>query len=111
MAIGVFLSKEERPIVYFSEKLNDAKEMYSYYDKEFYAIIHALKKWRHYLMPKEFIFYANNHALEFITRKEKLNQRHVKWVEYMKNCTFFLKHISRKTNKVSDSLSRRCLVM
>jgi hypothetical protein len=51
-AIGVVLSQEDRPIAYFSEKLNEAKVKYSMYDKEFYAIIQALKKWRHYLIPK-----------------------------------------------------------
>jgi hypothetical protein len=38
-AIGVVLSQDNRPIEYFSEKLNDAKRNYSMHDKEFYAII------------------------------------------------------------------------
>ena len=37
--IGAALSQEDRPISYFSEKLNKAKMKYSTYDKEFYAII------------------------------------------------------------------------
>ena len=53
-AIGAVLSQEGKPIAYFSEKLNDAKKKYSVYDQEFYAIVQALKKWRHYLLPKEF---------------------------------------------------------
>jgi hypothetical protein len=51
-AIGAVLSQEDKPIAYFSEKLNEAKVKYSTYDKEFYVIIQALKKWRHYLIPK-----------------------------------------------------------
>jgi hypothetical protein len=110
-AIGVVLSQEDRPIAYFSEKLNEAKVKYSTYDKEFYAIIQALKKWRHYLIPKEFVLYSDNHALQFVTRQEKLNQRHVKWVEYMQNFTFVIKHISGTANKVVDALSRKCLLL
>ena len=36
--IGGVLSQECYPIAYFSEKLNDAKQKYSTYDKEFYEI-------------------------------------------------------------------------
>ena len=38
-AIGAILSKEGKPIAYFSEKLNDAKKQYYVYDQEFYAIV------------------------------------------------------------------------
>jgi hypothetical protein len=84
---------------------------YSTYDKEFYAIIQALKKWRHYLIPKEFVLYSGNHALQVVTQHGKLNQKHVKWVEYMKNFTFVIKHISGTANKVADDLSRKCLLL
>jgi hypothetical protein len=110
-AIGAVLSQDNRPIAYFSEKLNDAKKNYSTYDKEFYAIIQALKKWRHYLVLKEFVLYSDNHALQFITRQEKLNQKHAKWVEFMQNFTFVIKHISGTANKVVDALSRKCLIL
>ena len=43
VAIGVVLSQEDKPIAYFSEKLNDAKNKYLCYDKEFYAIVQAMK--------------------------------------------------------------------
>jgi hypothetical protein len=62
-AIGAVLSQDDRPISYFSEKLNEEKVKYSTYDKEFYVIIQALKKWRHYLIPEEFVLYSDNHAL------------------------------------------------
>ena len=110
-AIGAILSQDNKPIAYFSEKLNETKMKYSTYDKEFYAIIQALKKWRHYLIPKEFVLYSDNHALQFVTQQEKLNQRHVKWVEYMKNLTFEIKHILGTANKVVDALSKKCLLL
>ena len=67
-AIGAVLSQEDRLITYFSEKMNEVKVKYSMYDKEFYAIIQTLKKWRHYLIPKEFVLYSENHALQFVTQ-------------------------------------------
>jgi hypothetical protein len=110
VAIGTILSQDDKPISYFSEKLNDIKMKYSTYDKELYVVTQALKKWRHYLIPKEFILYTNNQALRFITRQEKLNHRHAKWVEFMQNFTFFIKHISGSTNKFTNALSMRCLI-
>ena len=81
--IGAVLSQEGRPIAYFSEKLNDAKGKYSIYDQEFYAIVQALKKWRHYLLPKEFVLYTDHQALQYLNSQGKLNQRHLKWVEFL----------------------------
>jgi hypothetical protein len=73
VAIGAFLSQDNRTIAYFSEKMNETKRKYFTYDKEFYSIIQALKKWRHYLVPQEFVLYSDNQALQFITRQKKLN--------------------------------------
>ena len=36
--VGVLIQKHH-PITYFSEKLNEAKQKYSIYDKKFYAIV------------------------------------------------------------------------
>jgi len=105
------LSQDDRPITYFNEKLNEAKIKYSTYDKEFYVVIQALKKQRHYLVPKEFVLYIDNHALQFMTQHDKLNQKHAKWVEFMQNFTFVTKHISGTANKVVDALSRKCFLM
>ena len=65
-AIGVVMSQEGRPVAYFSEKLNDAKRKYNVYDQEFYAIVQALKKWRHYLLHKEFVLYTDHQALQYL---------------------------------------------
>jgi hypothetical protein len=55
--------------------------------------------------------YSDNKALQFITRQEKLNQKHAKWVEFMQNFTFVIKHIVGTANKVADALSRRSLIV
>ena len=81
-------------IAYFNEKLNDAKKKYSSYDNDFYAIVLAMKHWRNYLMPREFVLYSYNHALQYIMQQPKLNLKHVKWVDFLQSFTFVLKHIN-----------------
>ena len=82
-AIGVVLSQEGKFVAFFSEKLNDAKRKYCVYDQEFYVIVQALKKWRHYLIPKEFVLYTDNKDLQYLGSQHKLNKRHMKWVGYL----------------------------
>ena len=53
--VGAILSQEGRPVVFFSERLNEAKNMHSAYNLELYALEQSLKKWRHYLLPKDFM--------------------------------------------------------
>ena len=62
-------------------------------------------------MPKEFVLYSYNHALQYIMQPPKLNLKHVKWVEFLQSFTFVLKHISGQPNRVVDGLSRILLVM
>ncbi|GJX06815.1 reverse transcriptase domain-containing protein [Tanacetum coccineum] len=88
LGIGGVLSQLNRPIAFFSEKLNDTRRRYSTYDKEFYAIVRSLEYWRHYLLPAEFILYSDRQALKFIQGHAKLKPRHAKWVETLQDCLF-----------------------
>eukprot|EP00253_Pinus_taeda_P006315 PITA_06315 len=110
-AIGTVLSQEDRRVAFFSEKLNESRQMYSSYDKEFYAVVQALKHWRHYLLGNEFVLFFDNSALQYVTQQHKLNNKHAKWVEYLQSFTFVLKHISGQANKVANALSRRALLL
>ena len=77
------LRHEDRLVSYIGEKLNDAKRKYSIDDQEFNAIVQALKKWRHYLLLKEIVFYTNLQDLQYLNSQGKLNQRYLKWVEFL----------------------------
>ncbi|GKA21562.1 RNA-directed DNA polymerase [Tanacetum coccineum] len=106
VGIGGVLSQNQRPIAFFSEKLNDARRKYSTYDKEFYTIVHSLDTWRHYLLSNEFVLFSDHEALKFINGQHKLKSHHAKWVEFIQAFPFVIRHKVGLNNQVADALSR-----
>jgi hypothetical protein len=107
VGIGAVLSQQGKPIAYFSEKLSGAQARYSAYDAEFYAVVQAIKHWRHYLVHTEFVLYTDHEALKHLQSQDKVSARHASWIAYLQSFTFVVKHTSGVTNKVADALSRR----
>lgn len=111
VGIGAVLSQHDRPVAFFSKKLNGARRRYSAYDIEFYAIVQAVRYWRHYLYHREFILFTDHEALKHINSQDSLSVRHVSWSAFLQQFTFVLKHRSGASNKVVDTLSRRHLLL
>ncbi|GJW81970.1 putative CCCH-type zinc finger family protein [Tanacetum coccineum] len=78
VGIGAVQSQYNCPIAFFSEKLSEARQNYTTYKKEFYAIVRALEHWRHYLISKEFILHSDHEALTYINGQHKLKPRHAR---------------------------------
>ena len=111
LAIRAVLSQDNKPVAFFSEKLIDAKKKYSTYDLEFYSMVQALKKWRHYLLPKEFVVFIDNHTLSYLNSQDKLSVKHINWMELLQPYSFTIKHKKGQTKKIVDALSRRIILV
>nr|XP_026485607.1 uncharacterized protein LOC113393110 [Vanessa tameamea] len=51
-SIAAVLSQDGRPVAFFSKTLNLTEQNHSAIEKEAYAIVEALKKWKHYLIAQ-----------------------------------------------------------
>ena len=109
--IGGVLSHKKHHVAYFSKKLSGAKLNYSIYNKEFHVIVQSLRHWQHYLLQQEFVIYLDYETLRYLNFQKKFNARYGRWVEFLQDHTYTLKHMSRVKNKVVDALSRRIVFL
>jgi len=110
IGIGAVLMQDRRPLVYLSEKLNEAALNYPTYDKEL-ALVRTLETWQHYLWPKEFVIHSNHESLKHLKGQGKLSKRHAKWVEFIKTFLYVIKYKYGKENIVADALSCRYVLL
>jgi hypothetical protein len=87
--------------------LKDHERNYATHDLELVTIVHALRKWIHYLMGKKFELRIDHNGLKYLFDQPNLNDRKRRWLEFLSECDFDINHIKGKENKVVDALSRR----
>jgi hypothetical protein len=94
-------------VCYESRKLKQNERHYATHDLELVAIMHALKMWRHYLMGRRFELRTSHSGLKYLFGQPTLNVIQVRWLEFLSEYDFDIKHIKREENKLVDALNRR----
>jgi hypothetical protein len=105
--LGGVLNRNGFVICYESIKLKENEKNYATHDLELSAIVHALKKWRHYLIGRRFELRTNQNGLKYLFDHPILNASQSRWLEFLCEYDFDIKHIKGKENKVVDALNRR----
>jgi hypothetical protein len=107
VGIGTILMQGGHPIVFESKKLNESEGLYSIYDKEMLAIMHALTKFRQYLVGNRFVVKTDHNSLKYFLDHKDLRERQQKWALKIQAFDFDIKYVKGKRNVVADALSRR----
>ncbi|RDY02504.1 Retrovirus-related Pol polyprotein from transposon 17.6, partial [Mucuna pruriens] len=63
--------------------------------------------WQYYLLPREFVIHSDHEALKHLRGKKMLIKRHAKWVEFLEQFPYVIKHKQRKGNVMVNAISRR----
>ena len=71
------------------------------------AILHALKKWRPYLMGRHFKVKADHDSLKHFLEQRLSSKEQQKWVTKMLGYDFEIIYKKGKLNVVADALSRK----
>ena len=93
------------------DKLGFYENNYLTHDLELLAVVHAMKKWQHYLLSQVFELVTHHKSLKWIFTQPDLNMRQCRWVEFLQEFTFEIKFRPRKENQVADALSRRVVAL
>ena len=105
--IGAVLMQEKHPIVFESRKLYGVERSYSIYDWEMLAIMHALAKFRSYLVGGKFVIKTDHNSIKYFMNQRDLNDRQQKWITKLQAYNFDIEFVKGKKNVVADALSRR----
>ena len=99
--------QDEHSIAFESMKLNKREQLKSTNDKEMLAIMHALEKWRQYLLERKIMVYTNHNSLQYLLQQKTLCIEQQKWIEKIVAFDMEIIHKKGKDNVVADALSKK----
>eukprot|EP00253_Pinus_taeda_P001507 PITA_01507 len=100
--IDAVLMQGGHPISYESRKLLPQKRLYSIYEKEMLAIMHALAKLWQYLVGNKFRVRTDHNSLRFFLEQKQLQERQQKWISKIQAYDFDIEYVKGKNNVVAD---------
>ena len=109
-AIGAALVQDtatgERVIQYLSHQLNETQQRWPVIEKEGYAIIYSVQKFRHYLYGSKFTVMTDHKPLKHLFTSEMRNARVQRWAIILEEYGCDVEYVSGSKNVVADCLSR-----
>jgi hypothetical protein len=109
--MGEVLMQYRKPICYHSKTFNEVVVNYTTYDKELYALVQSVNKWKHYLLGKETIIHTDHQSLYYLQEETNLQQyQHYRWMGFLQHFHFVIKYKKGTSNKVVDMIFRPPIV-
>ncbi|GBG86444.1 hypothetical protein CBR_g41440 [Chara braunii] len=103
-----YVAKVAREFVSQRKKVPPVHSIDDARKKELLAFVHALKRWRHFLLGREaFRWVTDNNPLVFYKSQDTIKSTITRWMAFIDQFDFFPDHIPGKSNHFADALSRR----
>jgi hypothetical protein len=96
-----------QPIAYESHKFNDKEVNWPTHERELYAIVYALQKWRHYVGTRDVKVFTDHAPLRYINTQASLSPKQTRWVEFLQRFSLDIQYKPGPSNVVADALSRQ----
>jgi hypothetical protein len=107
LGIGAVLMQEGKPIAYLSKALKGRALLMSTYEKELFALVIAIQKWRPYLLGQSFVVKTDQQSLKFLLKQKVGTPFQQKWITKLLGYDFTVEYKKGVENRVADALSRR----
>nr|GEZ64885.1 reverse transcriptase domain-containing protein [Tanacetum cinerariifolium] len=109
LAVGAVLrqiiEKHFRPIHNASKTMNQAEANYTTTEKEMFAVVYALEKFRSYLIMNKSIVYTDHFALKYLFSKKDAKARLLRWILLLQEFDFKFIDTRGAENYAADHLS------
>jgi len=96
----------EYPLAFFSAKLSGNQKPWATVHKEAYAVLVALKKFRHWIFGSEIHVHSDHNPLTFLTESAQKSSKLMRWCLAMQDFNIKFHYIRGKLNIAPDCLSR-----
>jgi hypothetical protein len=101
--LGAVISQNNKPIAFYSRKLNPAQTRYTTTERELLAIVETLKEFKNILLGQNIRVYTDHKNLMF---KNFNTERVMRWRLVLEEFGPDLNYVKGERNKVADALSR-----
>ena len=96
----------EYVVAYRSEKLPTLKQAWPTHDRELYAVVSAVTRWKHYLEGSHFVVQTDHRPLLHIMTQKELTNKQIRWVTKLADYDFEMVYRPGTQMGVADCLSR-----
>ena len=107
LQLGSLISQKDKPIAFYSRKLNPAQVNYATTERELLSIVESLKEFRNILLGQQIKVYTDHKSLTYKTFN---TERIIRWRLILEEYNPELIYIQGSKNIVADALSRLDIV-
>jgi hypothetical protein len=101
--LGSVSMQDDKPLVFYSRKLNSAQKNYTTVDKELLSIVEVLKEFRDILFGQKLIVYTDHKNLLY---RKLPTQQIMRWRMLLEEYDAQYEHVKGVDNVVADGISR-----
>ena len=110
VALGGVLEQEHdgvrRVVSYFAKKWNETARKWPIHERELYALVHAIRKFRHYLVGTTVTYEGDHKPLAWIKTQQHLSPKQARWLDDLESVDWKFVYVPGKKLTVPDALSR-----